>query len=49
MSEKPQIKEGGLDAPTRYPVKWKKEEFTNEEEFLKEAERVFDVCHGCIR
>ena len=49
MSEKPQIKEGGLDAPTRYPVKWKKEEFTNEEEFLKEAERVFDVCHGCRR
>ena len=49
MSEKPQIKEGGLDAPTRYPVKWKKEEFTNEGEFLKEAERVFDVCHGCRR
>ena len=49
MSKRTEIKEGGLDAPTRYPVKWKEPEFTDEKEFLKEAERVFDVCHGCRR
>ena len=49
MSKKPEIKEGGLDAPTRYPVKWKEPEFKDEKRFLKEAERVFDVCHGCRR
>tara|TARA_B100001971_G_scaffold192475_1_gene196767 strand:- start:339 stop:1682 length:1344 start_codon:yes stop_codon:yes gene_type:complete len=42
-------KEGGLEAPTRHPVKWKEQEFLNEDNFLNEAERVFDVCHGCRR
>jgi len=42
-------KEGGLEAPTRHPVKWKEQEFLNQDNFYKEAERVFDVCHTCRR
>lgn len=42
-------KEGGLEAPTRSPVKWKEESFLNKEEFLEESERIYDVCHTCRR
>ena len=49
MSDIFKDKEGGLEAPTRHPVKWKEEKFHNEEEFFSEAERTFEVCHGCRR
>ena len=42
-------KEGGLEAPTRHPVKWKEQEFLNQDNFYNEAERIFDVCHTCRR
>ena len=42
-------KEGGLEAPTRHPVNWKEDSFWDKEEFLKESERVYDVCHTCRR
>ena len=42
-------KEGSLETPKRHPVKWKDKEFLDEKSFFKEAERVFDVCHGCRR
>ena len=42
-------KEGGLEAPTRHPVDWKDPSFMDKEEFLKESERVYDVCHTCRR
>jgi|TARA_B110000014_G_scaffold264484_1_gene266745 glycerol-3-phosphate dehydrogenase subunit C len=42
-------KEGGLDAPTRNPVKWKDVSFYEKNEFLEESERVYDVCHTCRR
>ena len=42
-------KEGNLAAPTRHPLDWRSPEFYDEAAFLKEAERVFDICHGCRR
>jgi len=42
-------REGGLEAPTRHPVNWKEESFLDKEDFLKESERVYDVCHTCRR
>jgi Fe-S oxidoreductase len=42
-------KEGGLEAPTRHPVKWKEDAFLDKEAFLEESERVYDVCHTCRR
>ena len=42
-------KEGGLEAPTRHPVNWKEDSFWDKEDFLKESERVYDVCHTCRR
>ncbi len=33
-------KEGGLEAPTRHPVKWKEQEFLNQDNFYNEAERM---------
>lgn len=43
------MKEGNLEAPTRYPVKWKEADFYNKESLFIELERVFDHCHGCRR
>ncbi len=48
MAEK-EYREGSLEAPTRLPVDWKNESYFDEEDFNKEAERVFDICHGCRR
>ncbi len=48
MTEK-KIREGSLEAPTRHPVQWKEAEYWNEDSFNQEAERVFDICHGCRR
>ena len=42
-------REGNLEAPTRYPIDWRNPEFYDESAFLKEAERIFDICHGCRR
>ena len=42
-------KEGGLEAPTRNTTNWKEESFYDEDKFLKESERVYDVCHTCRR
>lgn len=44
-----QIKEGNLTAPTRHALKWKEDDFYNEESLFTELERVFDLCHGCRR
>jgi glycerol-3-phosphate dehydrogenase subunit C len=43
------LREGNLEAPTRYPIDWRNPEFYDESAFLKEAERIFDICHGCRR
>ncbi|MDX1570622.1 MAG: heterodisulfide reductase-related iron-sulfur binding cluster [Xanthomonadales bacterium] len=42
-------REGGIEAPTRYPVPWKEPEFWDTEALHKELERVYDICHGCRR
>jgi glycerol-3-phosphate dehydrogenase subunit C len=42
-------KEGSLDAPTRHPIAWREEEFTDAAALDKEMRRVFDICHGCRR
>jgi glycerol-3-phosphate dehydrogenase subunit C len=43
------LREGNLEAPTRHPLDWRNPEFYDEPAFLKEAERIFDICHGCRR
>ncbi len=42
-------KEGSLDAPTRHPILWQDEDYSDLEQLQTEAERQFDVCHGCRR
>jgi Fe-S oxidoreductase len=42
-------REGNLEAPIRYPLDWKSEDFYNEDSLNREMERVFDICHGCRR
>jgi Fe-S oxidoreductase len=42
-------KEGNLAAPTRHAVEWRSPGFYDGDAFLKEAERIFDICHGCRR
>ena len=42
-------REGNLAAPTRHPVAWRSPGFYDRDAFLKEAERIFDICHGCRR
>jgi len=42
-------REGSLEAPTRHPIDWKNPEYWEEGKILAEAERVFDICHGCRR
>ena len=44
-----EYREGSLEAPTRHPVDWRHPDFYDEENVLKEMERVFDICHGCRR
>src|SRR6476469_9111842 len=43
------MREGSLDAPTRHPIAWQDQEFTDPSAVEKELERVFDICHGCRR
>lgn len=50
MNSSPASKqEGNLAAPTRHPIDWRSEDFYDEAAFLEEAERIFDICHGCRR
>jgi glycerol-3-phosphate dehydrogenase subunit C len=42
-------REGNLDAPTRHAIDWRNPAYYDEAAFLQEAERVFDICHGCRR
>lgn len=43
------MREGGMSAPVRHALKWREDDFTNEEKLFEELERVFDLCHGCRR
>src|SRR5512147_3187282 len=47
--EKPPMREGNLEAPTRHPLDWKNPDFYDEASAFAELERVFDICHGCRR
>ena len=42
-------REGSLEAPTRHPIDWKSPEYRDEGKILAEAQRVFEICHGCRR
>ena len=43
------IREGNLQAPTRHPLDWTNPEFYDQQALESEAERIFDICHGCRR
>jgi len=43
------LKEGSLEAPTRFPIDWKSNDFYDEKKCVDEMERIFDICHGCRR
>jgi len=43
------VREGSLEAPTRYPIDWKNPAYYDEAACEAELERVFDICHGCRR
>lgn len=47
MSE--EKREGGLGAPTRYPLDQHGEKFYDKQDLHQELERVYDICHGCRR
>ncbi len=42
-------KEGGVDAPKRHALDWKKRSFYDESQLTAELTRVFDICHSCRR
>jgi Fe-S oxidoreductase len=42
-------REGNLEAPTRHPVDWQNPSYYQRDGFYQEAERIFDICHGCRR
>ncbi|MDD9797843.1 MAG: heterodisulfide reductase-related iron-sulfur binding cluster [Alphaproteobacteria bacterium] len=42
-------REGGMEAPTRYPLDWHNDEFYDRAALDEEMRRQFDVCHGCRR
>ncbi len=43
------MREGSLEAPTRFPLDWQNPWFWDEAALDKEMERVFEICHGCRR
>jgi glycerol-3-phosphate dehydrogenase subunit C len=43
------MREGSLEAPTRFPLDWQNPWFWDEKALEKEMERVFEICHGCRR
>jgi glycerol-3-phosphate dehydrogenase subunit C len=42
-------KEGGLKAPTRYPIAWRSAKFSDPQALEAELRRVYDICHSCRR
>jgi glycerol-3-phosphate dehydrogenase subunit C len=42
-------REGSLEAPTRHPIDWRSEAYTDAAAIEAEMTRVFDICHGCRR
>lgn len=42
-------REGGMEAPTRYPLDWHDEAFYDRAALDAEMRRQFDICHGCRR
>ena len=44
-----QDKEGGAEAPTRYPIEFNHPDFLDSKKIDDEMRRVFEVCHGCRR
>ena len=42
-------KEGSIEAPTRYPIAWEKNDFSDPKALFKELKRVFEICSGCRR
>jgi glycerol-3-phosphate dehydrogenase subunit C len=43
------MREGSLEAPTRYPIAWQDPDFADLEKIEVEMHRVFEICHGCRR
>src|SRR5260370_35745793 len=43
------MREGSLEAPTRFPLDWQNPWFWDEKALEKEMARVFEICHGCRR
>lgn len=43
------MREGSLDAPTRYPIDWLNPDFLDIGKLDAEMRRQFDICHGCRR
>lgn len=43
------MREGSLEAPTRYPIRWDSDDWYDEDKLYTEMERIFDICHGCRR
>jgi len=42
-------REGGMEAPTRYPLDWHDAAFYDRAALDAEMRRQFDICHGCRR
>jgi len=43
------LREGNLEAPTRYPLDWRNPDFYDQASLEGELERIFDICHTCRR
>ncbi len=43
------MREGSLEAPTRHPIAWQEDDYTDGAAIDAEMRRVFDICHGCRR
>jgi len=43
------MREGSLEAPTRYPIDWQNPDFYDAAQIEAEMRRVFEICHGCRR
>ena len=43
------MREGGLEAPVRHPIRWDDPDFHDQGKLDAELRRVFDICHGCRR
>ena len=43
------MREGSLEAPTRYALDWRNPDFYDMGKIEAEMHRVFDICHTCRR